>query len=287
MKSFYTFIAAIILFLQVNNINSQSTLCEQFSNPAFPPTGWTLQYTGTLYWSRSIYSGFNNGAGSALFDMWDAPSGVNQSLTTPIFTPTGSGDSLIMDMAYQFFSNVPDSLIILASTDGGTTFISAARLGPLQMVTCNAPPFGCRVWLKRKYWLPTGTNKIQFLGKSGFGDNLYLDSICIGPNVTGISNINSIVTNYSLEQNYPNPFNPSTSIKFSIPKSSDVKLVITDVLGREVRILVNGFKTAGNYDVNFDAGELSSGIYFYKLEARQVGSSTGTFTETKKMLLIK
>jgi hypothetical protein len=83
-----------------------------------------------------------------------------------------------------------------------------------------------------------------------------------------------------LHQNYPNPFNPSTSIKFEIPKSSPVKLVICDDLGREAVVLVDENLKAGVYEVNWDAGKISSGVYFYKL-------ITGNFTETKRMVLIK
>ena len=97
--------------------------------------------------------------------------------------------------------------------------------------------------------------------------------------VGGIQTI-EIPNYYSLSQNYPNPFNPSTSIKFSMPKGDNVKLVIFDILGREVKTLVNEFKNAGTYDVNFDASTLSSGVYFYRLEA-------GEFTDTKRMLLVK
>ncbi|MEO8512143.1 MAG: T9SS type A sorting domain-containing protein, partial [Ignavibacteria bacterium] len=97
--------------------------------------------------------------------------------------------------------------------------------------------------------------------------------------VGGIQTI-EIPNYYSLSQNYPNPFNPSTSIKFTMPQGDNVKLVIFDILGREVKTLVNEFRNAGSYEVNFDASSLSSGAYFYRLEA-------GEFTQTKKMLLVK
>ena len=97
---------------------------------------------------------------------------------------------------------------------------------------------------------------------------------------TGISNTNGIATSYSLSQNFPNPFNPTTSINFSLPKDGLVKLVVYDVLGKEAATLVNAEKTAGNYEVTFDASKLTSGVYFYKL-------TSGDFTNVKKMLLVK
>jgi hypothetical protein len=90
----------------------------------------------------------------------------------------------------------------------------------------------------------------------------------------------TIPTEFSLSQNYPNPFNPETTIKFSIPISSFVTLKLYDVIGNEVKTLVNNQKSAGQYEVTLNASDLSSGIYFYKLEV-------GSFVETKKMVLLK
>ena len=88
-----------------------------------------------------------------------------------------------------------------------------------------------------------------------------------------------ISTTFELSQNYPNPFNPSTTISYSIPKSSDVKLVVYNSLGEEVTILVNSYKQAGKYEVNFESFELSGGIYIYQL-------TTNNFSKTKKMLMM-
>jgi photosystem II stability/assembly factor-like uncharacterized protein len=103
-------------------------------------------------------------------------------------------------------------------------------------------------------------------------------------------NLSSEVTieapqSFSLEQNYPNPFNPSTKIKYSVAPNatgqmSSVVLKVYDAIGNEVATLVNENKPAGNYEITFDASNLSSGIYLYKLQA-------GSFVETKKMLMIK
>jgi hypothetical protein len=86
--------------------------------------------------------------------------------------------------------------------------------------------------------------------------------------------------NFALYQNYPNPFNPSTRIKYSLAKSSDVVLKIFDVLGNEVANLVEEFLPAGSYEVEFGSTSLPSGIYLYKLRAN-------SFADTKKMILIK
>jgi choice-of-anchor B domain-containing protein len=91
---------------------------------------------------------------------------------------------------------------------------------------------------------------------------------------------NNVPASFTLKQNYPNPFNPSTSIEYSLPKGSHVTLRVFDAVGREVGILVDEYKSAGSYKVSYDAGRLSSGVYFYSL------SSNG-FKETKKMTLVK
>src|SRR5574338_1494599 len=85
---------------------------------------------------------------------------------------------------------------------------------------------------------------------------------------------------FSLQQNYPNPFNPSTQIKFSLPQSSNVKIIVTDILGKEITTLVNDNLASGNYSVNFNASNLASGIYFYTL-------ITDNFKQSKKMILMK
>jgi hypothetical protein len=85
---------------------------------------------------------------------------------------------------------------------------------------------------------------------------------------------------FELSQNYPNPFNPSTKIKYQIAASNPVRLKVYDILGNEVATLVNEIQSTGNYEVTFDASSLSSGTYFYKLQA-------GSFVETKKMMLLR
>jgi hypothetical protein len=91
---------------------------------------------------------------------------------------------------------------------------------------------------------------------------------------------NEIPTKFTLYQNYPNPFNPSTTIEFDIPEKTNVKLVVYDILGREVETLIDKELEPGRYKLNFTATNLPSGVYFYTLK-------TSKFTKTNKMLLIK
>jgi len=96
----------------------------------------------------------------------------------------------------------------------------------------------------------------------------------------GINTNSTDVKEYALDQNFPNPFNPVTKIAFSIPKQGNVSLKVYNMIGKEVASLVNGFRNVGNYEVNFDGANLSSGVYFYKLE-------TEGFSDVKRMMLIK
>lgn len=91
---------------------------------------------------------------------------------------------------------------------------------------------------------------------------------------------NKLITEYSLLQNFPNPFNPTTKINFTLLKDGIVTLKVFDVLGREIAVLVNGFKSRGNYNIDFDGSYLSNGIYYYQLIA-------DNFRSTKKMILMK
>ncbi|MCH8494820.1 MAG: T9SS type A sorting domain-containing protein [Balneolales bacterium] len=101
---------------------------------------------------------------------------------------------------------------------------------------------------------------------------------------TGIDAVSSLPETFELGQNYPNPFNPTTTIQFAIPSSietgSNVRLSVFDMLGREVAVLINEARPAGNHTVSFDASALGSGVYVYRLQA-------GTFMQTRKMTLIK
>jgi len=99
--------------------------------------------------------------------------------------------------------------------------------------------------------------------------------------ITGIDKSKeNVPAAFLLEQNYPNPFNPTTTINFSISNNSYVSLKIFDNTGKEVRTLVNGVKPSGNYQIEFDASTLPSGVYYYKLQS-------GDFKVTRKLILLR
>ena len=152
-------------------------------------------------------------------------------------------------------------------------------------------------WLNGVYYLPGSSLTMKPLGLDGFkvsnvAVNKQLNLIYAGTadgkiykyvpeGATGINNQKSdIPKDYQLYQNYPNPFNPTTKIKFALPYASLVTVKVYDLLGREIKTLLNETKQPGNYEVNFDASRLASGVYFYSIKANN-------FNSVKKMVFIK
>lgn len=128
-------------------------------------------------------------------------------------------------------------------------------------------------------FMARGSNNLNSITKLKLLDNR-IQSLC-DSGLIGIHNINATIPNsFYLYQNYPNPFNPATKIKFDLPKSNHVKLVIYDVLGKEIAVLLNQKQLAGTYEVDWNGTNYTSGVYFYKLV-------TEGYSETKKMVLLK
>ncbi len=241
-----------------NWFQGNSTVFSAFEGPA---TGY-------------VGANFNNVTGTNTIDLW---------LISPVVNGA-SGDTVSLYSRSPDASTFPDSIRVFWASNGDTVPGSGSfvEIGRFKVSTSG--------WQERRYTLPsagaTGRFAINYRVASGGpsganSDYIGVDFIrLLGP-LVGITPINNLVPkNYSLEQNYPNPFNPTTNINFSIPNSGLVKLVVFDVSGREVATLVNEVKPAGNYVVDYDASNLSSGVYFYRIDA-------GNFTETKKMLMIK
>ena len=184
------------------------------------------------------------------------------------------------DLALDRFGNV-----YVTGTSQGTTMIA-------DFVTIRYSPQGTMQWLNRynspanredaAYFIAVDSLGFVYVSGNSVGSNLVADFLTMKiDKSTNIEPFNSsIPDNLSLNQNYPNPFNPETKIKFQISNSSEVTLTVFDNVGREVAVLLNQFLIAGNYEFNFKAKGLSSGIYFYRL-------SSENFSETKKMILIK
>jgi hypothetical protein len=262
-------------WISTGNFTSGSTSNRSFKTTnGFIGGGWTsttLSGTGNssgLYFSSIAFTDNNNGmtasngTGSTVRKTTD---GGNTWVTVP--NPPGVSNFIPFNMCgLKDGSNViRDSLYTNANrcfktSDYGTTW------------TQEALPAQASSSLRLMQFINPN------LGFAGGAGGVFLRY----GNPIGISQSNTEhPSEYKLGQNYPNPFNPSTNINFSIPASSKVSLKVYDAIGKEVSVLVNELKSAGNYTVDFTAGSgLNSGIYFYTLIA-------GEFTMTKKLMLLK
>jgi hypothetical protein len=131
-------------------------------------------------------------------------------------------------------------------------------------------------------WIPTPTfgSPWENLTLFNFAGEVLSSISVFNSNPSEISILDELPQSIQLYQNYPNPFNPATSIQYAIDSRQFVSLKVYDVLGNEVVTLVNEEKPAGNYQIDFIATDITSGIYFYKLRA-------GEFIKSKKMILFK
>lgn len=203
--------------------------------------------------------------------------------STPIWTYSGCGDEV---SAVSFSKN---GRILSASSWGNYYNPTVLNLLIFKTSRTDSIPWFAANSSGSFFWCSTsndgttvfGSGKAvhaRSFGSGGIAYNIFVDT---AENPTGIQNLNNTIPkSYSLLQNYPNPFNPSTQINYNIPVRSNVKLTVYDIMGREVQTLVNSMQEPGKYTVVFNADNLASGMYFYKIEA-------GSFTETKKMTLIK
>jgi len=191
------------------------------------------------------------------------------------------------------------------TTNGGTSwqFLPISGLtnsGSIKMLNANTGWIGASTslyktinggtnWVQQFYDYYTTPRSIYAFNENeawfvGSRNSIYRTTN--GGGIIGISTINSEITeSFSLSQNYPNPFNPQTKIKFAVPsnvkgQTSNVKLIIYDLLGREVATIVNEELKSGTYEVDWDGSNYSSGVYFYKIISND-------FVETKKMVLMK
>jgi photosystem II stability/assembly factor-like uncharacterized protein len=193
--------------------------------------------------------------GTLVFSSSDEGKNWHQDTTCP----TDQNYSFLF--AYNKLIFAGNTLGIFVSTDYGTT------------------------WIDSKY---PGGNSVWTIGICG--DILYAGPAsnggggivaCFLHTFLGVKGLDNVLPEgFTLKQNYPNPFNPTTKIQFTLPHESHVTLKVYNLLGQEVQTLVNDMRTAGSYNVEVDASNLSSGLYFYRLSA-------GDFIQTKKMLLIR
>ncbi|MEO8514372.1 MAG: T9SS type A sorting domain-containing protein [Ignavibacteria bacterium] len=277
---------------------------------------WSLwgTTTGGMTWDSSTFylpqSGSDAGWNNSFF--FDVTAGVwfgtnntrvykSLTLTSWVTQPTtGQANS------YAIWFNTPltgftGGTALLLTTNGGSTWVNPPAALPGTANLAGITGFGLQYVVVRQStdiyitanngvsWSTSYTataGNYRHIAKNRADNLTYFGvrtngGISKGTLMVGITPNSSEVPNkFELKQNYPNPFNPNTQIEFSIPKTGIVKLSVYDALGREVNSLLNSELTAGNYRINFNASDLSSGTYYYKI-------ISGDFVQTKKMLMIK
>ncbi len=259
----------------------QSVILQEGFEGAFPPSGWLLQTLNTGYTWQSGNPQNNNfnqidptSQKSALCP-WVAQNQDEWLITSPFNLGSGNA-SLEFYAAHSTQYLSAATLKLHISTNGGTNW---------QQIWAAENDGQGFLWRQKTLDLSAYSNKQnlklawQYVGNDG--DLVAVDGIkLLGFTSTDIENEEIVVTEFKLSQNFPNPFNPSTTIKYSIPEASKVSLTIFNLLGEKVSTLVNEVKSAGSYNVDFNASNLSSGVYLYKLQA-------GSFMQTQKMILLK
>jgi len=204
----------------------------------------------------------------------------NRTMTLTTARNVSSMPVTILSFYHRYNIDILDNAYVDVSSDNGVTWNSIKYYYGIQNewkqeVLDITELANASTTFKIRFSVVTNTNTVA--------DGWYVDNIKISnyPDaLTSTGNNQQIPLRFGLEQNYPNPFNPSTVIKYQVPENVNVKLVIYDMLGKVVKTVVNEHKTAGSYEVTFDAKGLASGMYFYKMEA-------GDFSEVKKMMFIK
>ncbi len=229
------------------------------SNLDFVPT----YYPSTIDWENAITVVPNGSVSNINISVFRISNG-----TAPGVIGGGVFRSVVAD------TNVVDYAVIYAKIGGlFKSFSSSISNGDYDMKNISNGTY--EIHASR---LGYQSRTFPYVFSGNISDSL---NIFMSPVVTGVSqNGSTVPSGYELKQNYPNPFNPATKITYSIPKGSFVKLNIYDITGRLMTVLQNSFQNAGNYVVDFNASSLSSGVYFYTIDA-------GDFSATKKMMLLK
>ena len=257
--------------------------CDDFSGGT---ANWTITNDGgTCVWQAysppypNAYSLPETSSGNVLSaDADNCGSGTTLLSTATIIENV---DCSMFEHVYLEFDNdwnaidEQDTAIVEVSYDGGASWSSVIAWGGTDVRNTQ-----------ESYILPGAdanpSVRIRFRSiQPGWDWWWAVDNVCLkGFPVTGLTQNSKIPTEYALMQNCPNPFNPTTKIKFDLPKSTQARLIIYDILGREVTKLVNEKLSAGSYEVNWFADFYPSGVYFYRI-------ITKDFSQTKRMVLIK
>lgn len=258
-----------------------------------PGHDWAVRDSGTHYLgTNALLVAQAHGGHRSLTVPWSA-GGASGIADDWVFTDTftvKTGDSLIFWCllgSVTGFQPYLDTMQLWVSL-GQNSGLAISKIATIKSNDSAGLPLANNVWTIHGFNLSTFAGQQVCIGfryymnvsVDGFWVNI--DDLFLGNRSSiGISQIGTNVPKtFALQQNYPNPFNPITKIKFDIARATNVKLEVYNNLGQVIKVLYNGFKTPGFYETDFNASELSSGVYYYRL-------TTDYYTNTKKMMVIK
>ena len=265
-------------------------------------TTWLTISSGSVYWNKIKFINEQTGWVSANDHYFAKTIDGGVSWTQQLFENNLDFFFLNSQTGWVTIPGITSTpAVIKKTTDGGSSWNSMTFPS-----TTNTSPHSIKFFDQNTGWCAANkgmyisTNggaswviQYQSIGSASFYDCAFIgrdSGWAVGQNMIirtvngNVISVNQISSNvpsgFSLNQNYPNPFNPATKISFDIKNSTFASLKIFDMTGKEIKALVNENIAAGSYEINFNAGELNSGVYFYTLK-------TNEFTETKKMMLVK
>lgn len=257
------------------------------TNPNYPLAVWSVRDSGSNFpgVNNIVKSRAHTGRRGANIP-WRAGDPVADDWLFTDSMTIQTGDSLIFWMLHGTpddinLTNYIDTMQVHVCADQDPT-LSLQKLATIRSLDSN------NVWKQFKFSLSQFAGQRIYIAFRYYMnttvDGLWcnIDDIFIGNRSSvGITqNGTNIPSKFALMQNYPNPFNPSTKIRFDLARNTNLKLTVFNSLGQEVARLFEGYKPAGSYTADFNAGSLSSGTYFYRIESE-------FFTETKKMQVVK
>ena len=245
---------------RLTNNSSQSTSVSITSEGDFVDMTWSDQRDGNweIYYKYSADGGMTFGSDQRL-----------SSASGNSWYPSIATDDSFIHICWQDARDGNNEVYYKISTDGGANWLGDTRLTN-DAGASNTPSINISGAALHIVWSDNRDGNTEIYYKRNPSGN-----------PIGIVHVSTTIpSGYSLDQNYPNPFNPVTNIQFALPNAGYVKLAVYDMNGKEVAVLVNGQLAAGTYKADYNASSLSSGVYFYKLTAKD-------FTATKKMILIK
>ncbi len=246
----------------VINFAGEGWSCNQKLGSSFVIDGFSFSSSSNFYTNYGYNFNINS---PSIYYVFQNPGSDIITITTPYNEPL----SLVDLAAYQVSEESTAGLVVEGWYNSDLKFSrSFTKVTSWQILTLNFNYIN-------KVVIRLDSTSNGSLTDYNF-DNFTFRSIITSVN-TGLK---GAPLYYKLNQNFPNPFNPSTLISYSIPKESLVKLSVYDILGREVKSLVNEYEDAGNYNVEFNASGFASGMYFVRLQA-------GSFVSVKKMSLLK